>query len=168
MLIAVKSDEIMQSHGSPAFQSPQIATGEKHFSGFKLDIWAAGVTLYLLVVGQYPFQGDTVFTLYESIAKAQFEIPSWVEKDLADLIRGMLQKDENTRFSIQQVPLPTLFSYTSTDRLKPTNGSIQLNMKTGHNRISLTGGAHSLCYHLLLKLLTAWEGGTLITACHFR
>jgi len=110
-----QSDEIAQSHGSPAFQSPQIATGEKHFSGFKLDIWAAGVTLYLLVVGKYPFEGETVFGLYESIAKAEFEIPNWVEPDLMDLIRGMLDKNENTRFTIQQIKANKWFNTTQYD-----------------------------------------------------
>lgn len=98
-----QSDMCTHSHGSPAFQSPQIATGKKSFSGFKLDIWAGGVTLYVLVTGQYPFQGSNVFNLYEQIAKAEYEIPGWVEKSLADLIRGMMSKDEETRFSIRQI-----------------------------------------------------------------
>lgn len=98
-----QSDVCTHSFGSPAFQSPQIATGKKSFSGFKLDIWAGGVTLYVLVTGQYPFQGTNVFNLYEQIAKAEYEIPGWVEKPLADLIRGMMSRDEETRFTIQQI-----------------------------------------------------------------
>ena len=31
--------------GSPAFQPPEIASGQDSWSGFKADIWAAGVTL---------------------------------------------------------------------------------------------------------------------------
>jgi len=33
------------SQGSPAFQPPEIANGDDTFSGFKVDIWSAGVTL---------------------------------------------------------------------------------------------------------------------------
>lgn len=107
-----QSDICSHSHGSPAFQSPQIATGKKSFSGFKLDIWAAGVTLYVLVTGQYPFQGSNVFHLYEQIAKAEYEIPGWVEKSLADLIRGMMSKEEETRFSIRQIKENAWFQTT--------------------------------------------------------
>lgn len=98
-----KSDIVSHAHGSPAFQSPQIATGAKTFSGFKLDIWACGVTLYVLVVGKYPFEDENVFKLYEKIAQAEYDMPDFVEDDLKDLIRGMLDKNEDTRYSIQQI-----------------------------------------------------------------
>jgi serine/threonine-protein kinase 11 len=97
------SDECTQSTGTPAFQSPQVATGEKQFSGFKLDIWAAGVTLFYLTTGTYPFEGDSVFELYEAIAKAEYKIPNFVEQDLKDLIRGMMDKEEATRFTIEDI-----------------------------------------------------------------
>lgn len=34
------------SQGSPAFQPPEIANGADEYSGFKIDIWSSGVTLY--------------------------------------------------------------------------------------------------------------------------
>ncbi len=97
------SNMISQSFGSPAFQSPQIAMGIKNFSGFKLDIWAAGVTLYVLVVGKPPFEGGNIFQLYEKIAQCSFEIPDWVDDDIRDLIQNMMKKSEEERFSINQI-----------------------------------------------------------------
>jgi len=38
-------DSCRTSQGSPAFQPPEIANGDDTFSGFKVDIWSAGVTL---------------------------------------------------------------------------------------------------------------------------
>ena len=38
-------DTCWTSQGSPAFQPPEIANGLDTFSGFKVDIWSAGVTL---------------------------------------------------------------------------------------------------------------------------
>lgn len=38
-------DTCRTSQGSPAFQPPEVANGLESFSGFKLDIWASGVTL---------------------------------------------------------------------------------------------------------------------------
>ena len=39
------SDDCTNCQGSPAFQPPEIASGRDTWSGFKADIWAAGVTL---------------------------------------------------------------------------------------------------------------------------
>ncbi|XP_060037458.1 serine/threonine-protein kinase STK11 isoform X4 [Erinaceus europaeus] len=40
-----EDDTCRTSQGSPAFQPPEIANGLDTFSGFKVDIWSAGVTL---------------------------------------------------------------------------------------------------------------------------
>ena len=40
-----QNDECSTCQGSPAFQPPEIASGQDLWSGFKADIWAAGVTL---------------------------------------------------------------------------------------------------------------------------
>ena len=42
-----EDDECRTSQGSPAFQPPEIANGDDVFPGFKVDIWSAGVTLYV-------------------------------------------------------------------------------------------------------------------------
>ncbi len=43
-----EDDTCRTSQGSPAFQPPEIANGLDTFSGFKVDIWSAGVTLWVV------------------------------------------------------------------------------------------------------------------------
>lgn len=106
---AVKLDEFSGSDlistvaGTPAFQCPQIAMGTKEYSGFKFDIWSAGITLFYLVTGMYPFQADNLAKLYEKIAREDVIIPKYVDEGLAQLISGMLEKDEEKRFSMKQI-----------------------------------------------------------------
>ncbi|ELR18227.1 Ser/Thr kinase STK, putative [Acanthamoeba castellanii str. Neff] len=92
-----------KSQGSPAFQPPEVASGAERFSGVKGDIWAAGITLYYVVTGRYPFEGSTVYTLFENIAKAEYQIPPSLDPDLVELIRGMLHPDKNKRFSLDAI-----------------------------------------------------------------
>ncbi|KAL9649881.1 hypothetical protein ABK040_011354 [Willaertia magna] len=107
------SDECTQSFGTPHFQSPQIAAGLKQFSGYKLDIWACGVTLYVLVTGRQPFVDDgNIMNLYEQIASGKYEIPDWVEDDLKELIKGMMEKDEDARWTIEQIKSCKWFNTT--------------------------------------------------------
>lgn len=97
-------DNCHTSQGTPAFQPPEIANGAETFPGFKVDVWSSGVTLFHFVTGDYPFSGDTIFRLFEDIAKCEYTIPtSLVDPVLESLIRGMLTADPQERFSVLNI-----------------------------------------------------------------
>lgn len=96
-------DTCRTSQGSPAFQPPEIANGLDTFSGFKVDIWSAGVTLYNITTGLYPFEGDNIYKLFENIGKGDYTIPGDCGPPLSDLLRGMLEYEPAKRFSIRQI-----------------------------------------------------------------
>ncbi|PWA25335.1 hypothetical protein CCH79_00005208, partial [Gambusia affinis] len=98
-----EDDTCRTSQGSPAFQPPEIANGLDTFSGFKVDIWSAGVTLYNITTGLYPFEGDNIYKLFENIGKGDYTIPEECGPLLSDLLRGMLEYDPAKRFSIQNI-----------------------------------------------------------------
>ncbi|OTF84169.1 serine/threonine-protein kinase STK11-like protein [Euroglyphus maynei] len=98
-----QDDMISTSQGSPAFQPPEIADGRAKFSGFKVDIWASGVTLFNITTGKYPFQGDNIYRLYDNISKAELTIPEEMDYLLSDLVRAMLCKEPDERISIQRI-----------------------------------------------------------------
>ncbi|XP_075752524.1 lkb1/serine/threonine kinase 11 isoform X5 [Rhipicephalus microplus] len=96
-------DTCHTSQGSPAFQPPEIANGHDSFSGFKVDVWSSGVTLFNITTGKYPFEGDNIYRLFECIGRGKFELPPDVEPTLGDLLCGMLHKDPQARLSLQLV-----------------------------------------------------------------
>ncbi|XP_034484938.1 serine/threonine-protein kinase STK11 isoform X2 [Drosophila innubila] len=99
-------DTCTTGQGSPAFQPPEIANGHETFAGFKVDIWSSGVTLYNLVTGLYPFEGDNIYRLLENIGRSQWIAPDWLyelDAAFANLILGMLQADPSARLSLQQI-----------------------------------------------------------------
>uniref|UniRef100_A0A3B3SFE2 Serine/threonine-protein kinase STK11 n=1 Tax=Paramormyrops kingsleyae TaxID=1676925 RepID=A0A3B3SFE2_9TELE len=98
-----EDDTCRTSQGSPAFQPPEIANGLDTFSGFKVDIWSAGVTLYNITTSLYPFEGDNIYKLFENIGKGEYHIPEDCGPLLSDLLRGMLEYDPVKRFSIQHI-----------------------------------------------------------------
>jgi len=90
-----------RTHGSPAFQCPQIAAAKDSFDGFKSDVWSAGVTLYAVLTGRLPFSGRTLYHLYANIANdapALDDLPPAV----AELLLGMLEKDEEARWTVDE------------------------------------------------------------------
>jgi len=89
--------------GSPAFFSPQLAAGDKLISGFKADVWAAGVTLYMMVTGNPPFSGRSLELLFDNILEAKCAIPEYFTPDLTGILAGMLNVNESARWSIDEV-----------------------------------------------------------------
>uniref|UniRef100_A0AAY5KA27 Serine/threonine-protein kinase STK11 n=1 Tax=Esox lucius TaxID=8010 RepID=A0AAY5KA27_ESOLU len=98
-----EDDTCRTSQGSPAFQPPEIANGLDTFSGFKVDIWSAGVTLYNITTSLYPFEGDNIYKLFENIGKGDYSVPEECGPALSDLLQGMLEYDPVKRFSIQHI-----------------------------------------------------------------
>uniref|UniRef100_A0A8C7QV52 Serine/threonine-protein kinase STK11 n=1 Tax=Oncorhynchus mykiss TaxID=8022 RepID=A0A8C7QV52_ONCMY len=96
-------DTCRTSQGSPAFQPPEIANGLDTFSGFKVDIWSAGITLYNITTSLYPFEGDNIYKLFENIGKGDYSVPEECGPALSDLLQGMLEYDPVKRFSIQHI-----------------------------------------------------------------
>lgn len=58
---------------------------------------------YNITTGIYPFEGDNIYRLFENIGKGEFVIPNGIEEPLKSLICGMLHKDPNLRFTLQQI-----------------------------------------------------------------
>ncbi|KAF4520351.1 hypothetical protein B566_EDAN009874 [Ephemera danica] len=105
-----KDDTCHGGQGTPAFQPPEIANGCETFSGFKVDIWSSGVTLYNITTGVYPFEGENIYRLFESIGRGEYTIPAEVDDLLRDLLHGMLHKDPDQRFSLLQIRQHLWFS----------------------------------------------------------
>lgn len=97
------NDNCTTGQGSPAFQPPEIANGHDVFSGYKVDIWSTGVTLYNITTGLYPYEGDNIYKLLENIGKCEWVAPKWLESRLADLLTNILQANPSQRFSLQQI-----------------------------------------------------------------
>lgn len=58
---------------------------------------------YNLVTGEYPFEGDNVYRLFEAIGKCNIKIPSYVTEPLRSLLVGMLKKDPKKRFTLRTI-----------------------------------------------------------------
>lgn len=95
---------------TPMFQCPEMLDEDMDEllilkNATKIDIWSSGITLYQLTTGNLPFQGQTLHQIFESIKSnaSSIKIPEHVDKNLAKLILGMLDKNPVTRWSIKQI-----------------------------------------------------------------
>ncbi|CAK9294617.1 unnamed protein product [Gordionus sp. m RMFG-2023] len=93
--------------GTPAYVAPEILAETGY--GIKIDIWATGVIMYILLCGFPPFDNakDNQDELFDLILAADVEFPKpfWtnISECAKDLIMNMLQVDPNQRFSALDV-----------------------------------------------------------------
>jgi tRNA A-37 threonylcarbamoyl transferase component Bud32 len=84
--------------GSPPYMSPEQCTGG--LVDFKTDVYALGITLYKLLTGKVPFEGDTSSVMARHISESPrpiSETRSDIPGDLEDLISQMLAKNPDDR-----------------------------------------------------------------------
>ena len=75
MSCAYEQGQTLQTRcGSPHYISPEMLKG-KGYEPIATDIWALGVTLYAMVQGYMPFDGDSDAELFENVMKGQYEEP---------------------------------------------------------------------------------------------
>lgn len=89
--------------GTPSYMSPEQLAGKK-VDG-RSDLFSLGVTLYQLVTGKLPFQGDSMATLMYKIANEPHPDPFSIRPELAKtkpclaaIIDKALQKDADKRY----------------------------------------------------------------------
>lgn len=96
---------VSASRGTQAFWPPECATGACDYDPFLADAWALGVTLYAMVFARLPFFADSPQKLLETIARCELALPDEAaesEPDLCDLLRRMLNRDEEHRIPLEE------------------------------------------------------------------
>lgn len=63
--------------GTPSYMAPEIIQKKEYF-GQPTDVWSAGIVLYILICGRFPFKGIDEKDLYRKISKHSYEIPKFV------------------------------------------------------------------------------------------
>ncbi|KAG6681851.1 hypothetical protein I3842_13G110800 [Carya illinoinensis] len=97
-----ENDELRRSPGTPVFTAPECCLGLT-YHGKAADTWAVGVTLYCMILGHYPFLGETLQDTYEKIVNSPLVLPDDMNPRLKNLLEGLLCKEPNMRLTLEAV-----------------------------------------------------------------
>jgi len=97
------NDILSDKHGCPAYVSPEILTTKQQYSGRAADMWSAGVMLYTLLIGRYPFHDAQPGNLFSKIRRGAYSVPEGVSSRAKCLIRCVLRLDPCQRLTASQV-----------------------------------------------------------------
>lgn len=87
--------------GTPVYMAPELHLFKDYNE--KIDIWAFGVTMFLLLAGRYPFRGTSIDMMKHDICAGVivFIQEDWqhISPNAIDLIQQTLKKDPKKRIS---------------------------------------------------------------------
>ncbi|KAK3141809.1 hypothetical protein QOZ80_4BG0338570 [Eleusine coracana subsp. coracana] len=89
--------------GSAYYVAPEVL--QRNY-GKEIDVWSAGVILYILLCGSPPFWAETEKGIFDAILVGQLDLTSapWpsISESAKDLIRKMLNRDPKRRITAAQ------------------------------------------------------------------
>lgn len=114
-------DFLKTSCGSPNYAAPEVIRGGL-YTGPEIDVWSAGVILYVMLCGRLPFEDDDVQTLFTKISRTSsstpatarsyslsvcidgvYYVPPHLSADARHLINAMLEVDPVKRITIVDI-----------------------------------------------------------------
>ena len=125
--IMLNSDDelIREQCGTPMYMAPEIILNSKKngYKGYPVDIWSAGIALYIMLSGTLPFSyknydnneknemnnnsislsNNNNYDLQYSIVNKNPKKIKKISSEARDLLHGLLNKDPNKRLTIEEI-----------------------------------------------------------------
>lgn len=95
--------------GKPNYISPEVLQNSEPFDGFAVDLWAAGIVLFIMIVGLPPFEWASADDpRYRLICRGGLRqlVQQWqrpISADAIDLLQHMLKENPRDRLSLFEV-----------------------------------------------------------------
>lgn len=95
--------------GKRNYISPEVLRNSEPFDGFAIDVWACGVALFIMLVGERPFEWATTNDpCFRIITRGELMplLTHWnraVSDEAGDLLQSMLREDPRERLSLKEV-----------------------------------------------------------------
>uniref|UniRef100_A0ACD5UQN8 Uncharacterized protein n=1 Tax=Avena sativa TaxID=4498 RepID=A0ACD5UQN8_AVESA len=94
--------------GTPAYIAPEVLS-RREYDGKTADVWSCGVTLYVMLVGGYPFEDpDDPKNFRKTIGRImsiQYKIPEYVHvsQDCKNLLAGIFVANPAKRITMREI-----------------------------------------------------------------
>ncbi|KAK9056743.1 hypothetical protein SSX86_024106 [Deinandra increscens subsp. villosa] len=92
--------------GTPYYVAPEVLSGREYNE--KVDVWSAGVILYIMLAGVPPFYGESSADTFEAVLRGNLRFPTKLFRSISpeakDLLRKMMCKDVPLGLEVYNFP----------------------------------------------------------------
>ena len=85
--------------GTPSYMAPEIVNKTDNIDTHT-DVWAAGVVLFAMLAGSFPFKGINDRELYRNITKGVFQLQSSPSQQCKSLVQKLIEVDVTKRINM--------------------------------------------------------------------
>ena len=93
-------DLVKSMSGTAGYLAPEILTDHEQGHGKSVDIWAFGVTMFILLLRESPFYSENLRELFDMVIHEEIQW-EWYKREISpsalDLLRGLLTKNPQRR-----------------------------------------------------------------------
>merc|ERR1712150_463793 len=86
-----------------------MGVSQEDFDGFAIDLWAAGIILYIMLIGHKPFhwahESDVMFVRLSQNGMLRENLKYWkieLSDEACDLLQSMLWENKNRRITLSE------------------------------------------------------------------
>lgn len=111
---APENAESLRANTTLMFTPPEVLDQEPGDT-YKLrptDVWAVGITLFMLLFGRPPYEGETFFELSMNVLEGEISFPETIEvsESARDIIQAMLDHDPKQRITLDHIKEHAFYS----------------------------------------------------------
>ena len=101
--IKQNTSHIYDPCGTPAFVAPELLIPDKPYNPYLTDVWSAGVVLYTMLSGYFPFRGNNDNELNDNILQGKYAPIVDITQACSDLMSKLLEINPLKRITLQQI-----------------------------------------------------------------
>jgi serine/threonine-protein kinase SRK2 len=137
---AVFDSQPKSTVGTPAYIAPEVLS-RKHYDGEIADVWSCGVTLYVMLVGAYPFEDSSdprnFRKTIQRIMGVKYSFPAnlRLSAECLDLIRQIFVADPAKRVTLKGLRQHPWFLQNLPDELKDGGMAVRARMTPSHQSV---------------------------------
>lgn len=126
--------------GTPAYIAPEVLS-RKEYDGKMADVWSCGVTLYVMLVGAYPFEDPSdprnFRKTIQRIMGVRYSFPAnlRLSEDCLNLIQKIFVANPSARVTLQGLKTHRWFLTNLPEELKDGGMAVRGRMTSSHQRV---------------------------------